>query len=75
MGSLIFLSPLHPPYPMTIGKLYFTRPGTSTGDILIADMQTFIIQNFNFVGREKGKLIFSVFYLFFYFLFKLFNKI
>lgn len=57
LGSLIFLSPLHPPQPMAIGPLVNTKHGISTGDILIADTQTIVVPNFNYDDTGKGTLI------------------
>ncbi|GFY48301.1 cytochrome b561, DM13 and DOMON domain-containing protein At5g54830 [Trichonephila inaurata madagascariensis] len=52
-GTVIFPRTVIPPRPIVIGHLCNTKEGTSSGDILILDSQTFFIPDFSRKASDK----------------------
>ncbi|GFS53768.1 cytochrome b561, DM13 and DOMON domain-containing protein At5g54830 [Nephila pilipes] len=52
-GTVIFPQTVTPPRPIVIGHLSNSKGGTSSGDILILDSQTFFIPDFSHDASEK----------------------
>ncbi|GFT85421.1 hypothetical protein TNCV_497781 [Trichonephila clavipes] len=53
-GTVIFPRTVIPPRPIVIGHLSNTKEGTSSGDILILDSQTFFIPDFSRKASDKA---------------------